>query len=115
MIHWILAAFFPAEEIVIMLMPLIMSSYATNLAYAGAGTMMGVNQNRMALADSMTGGESPAQVTFAGSMDRAYELQDAQAQMQFAVSQALQKNAEELRKKNLEHQQAMQAMGVVFG
>lgn len=98
-----------------MLMPLIMSSYATNLAYAGAGTMMGVNQNRMDLANSMTGSESPAQVIFADSMDKAYEMQAAQSQMQFAVAQALQKNADELRKKNLEHQQAMQAMGVIFG
>jgi pyrroline-5-carboxylate reductase len=98
-----------------MLMPLIMSNYATNLSFAGAGAMMGVNQDRMALANGVTGSESPATMASLGAMDKAFELQGAQAKTNYEVAQVMQQAAAKMKEKNLEHRRTMLENGVIFG
>ena len=99
-----------------MMMPLIMSSYATNLTFAGAGGAMAANQARMDLADSMTGGESQSDIAFAGAVDRSQEMLAAGSRIQYELGLAMQNRAQEMRKKNLEHQRTlMDQDGVIFG
>ena len=93
---------------------MILSMYATNLTYAGASAMMGANEARMNLANSMTGGESPAAVRFAGISDKAYALEAANARMMYEVGLAMQGQAQAMRRKDMEQRQRMAQNGVIF-
>jgi hypothetical protein len=97
-----------------MLMPFIMSSYATNLAYTGAGNAMMANQARMDLANGVTGYESQGAVASLAAQDKALRFASAYSGIQYQVAQAMQKQADELRKKNNEQRERMLANGVLF-
>lgn len=97
-----------------MVMPLAMSLFATNLAYDSAGVMFGANQARMGLADSVTGGESPASAASLQAQDKALTLQGIQAQTNYQVALAMQEAAQNLQKKNEEQRIRMIQNGALF-
>jgi hypothetical protein len=98
-----------------MMMPMITSMFATDLAFSSAGSAMAANQASMGLANRVTGNESPAEVAFLGSMDKALALQSAQAGTNYQVAMALQSAAQEAKRKRAEHQQTNLQNGVIFG
>lgn len=97
-----------------MLMPLMMSLFATNLAHSGATGMFGVNQSRLALANGVTGNESQGDIASLAAQDKALTLQGIQAKTQYEVAQALQDTATRMKKKNEETRQRMLENGVLF-
>lgn len=97
-----------------MVMPLMMSMYATNLGYDSAATMFGANQARMDLANNVTGYESQGQVASLAAQDKALMFAGMNARMNYEVSQAMQSGADTLRKKNQEQKERMLANGAIF-
>ncbi len=97
------------------MMPFIMSSYATNLSFAGAGNAFAADQSRMDLANSVTGNESPAEVADIAAQDKALALDSASSRLQYEVAQALQQRAQAMRKKDQEQRERMmKENGVIF-
>lgn len=97
-----------------MLMPLMMSMYATNLGYESVGSMFGAHQAQMGLANQMTGGESQAQVASVAAQEKAILFSGISAKSNYLASVAMQGGADNLRKKNEEQKAQMQANGVLF-
>lgn len=97
-----------------MVMPLMMSMYATNLSSDSAATMFGANQSRMDLAGGMTGGESQGQIASVAAQDKALMFAGNNARMHYEVAQAMQQGADNLRRKNQEQKERMLANGAVF-
>lgn len=94
-----------------MITPMAMSMFATNLAYNSAGAMFGVNQSRMALANSAS---PTSDASSLASYDKALALQGAAAQTNYQASQAMFAGAENLKKKNQEQRERMLQNGVLF-
>lgn len=97
-----------------MVMPLMMSMYATNLGYDSVGTMFGANQTQMKMANEMTGGESQSQVASVAAQEKAILFSGISARNNYLASVASQGGADNLRKKNEEQKARMQASGVLF-
>ncbi len=97
-----------------MVMPLIMSMYATNLGYDSAANMFGANQARLDLANGGTGYESQAGVASLAAQDKALKFAGIQAQTNYQVAMALQDSAQNLRRKNQEQKERMLANGAIF-
>lgn len=96
-------------------MPLIMSSYATNLSFAGAGNAMAADEARLDLADSVTGGEFAADMLSLESQNKALSLDSANSWIQFQVAQGLQKRAKDMHNKDVAQQRRlMNEDGVIF-
>jgi hypothetical protein len=92
-----------------------MNYYATALNYDGAGGVMGINQDRMGLADGVTGAETPGQIANLQAGDKAMELQGIQDQTNYLVGQALQNRFGQMKRKELEMQRQRIQEGSIFG
>jgi len=97
-----------------MVMPLIMSMYATSLGYDSAATIFGANQTSMGLANGVTGYESQSEVASLAAQDKALKFAGIQAQTNYQVAMALQDSAQNLRRKNQEQKERMLANGAIF-
>jgi hypothetical protein len=97
-------------SISMMLMPLIMSLQATELADDSEGAMFGANEARMGLAN----GESPTGIASLAQQDKAIELQGVQAKTNYQVAQVMFGNANRLRKKDQELTERMRRNGALF-
>jgi len=96
-------------------MPFIMSMQATNLSFSGAGNAMAADQARMDLADSVSGGESPADLVSIEARDKALSMSSAKSWIDFEVAQALQKRAKDMHKRDMDQQRRlMDEDGVIF-
>lgn len=95
------------------MMPFISSMYATNLSYS-TGTKFGIDQTQMAMADGVTGGESQSEVASLAAQDKALMFAGNYARLNYEVSQAMQKAADEQRKKDREQRDRMLANNVLF-
>jgi hypothetical protein len=93
---------------------MIMSMVATNLAYRSAGNLFGANQARMGLANSVTGGESQGDIVSLAAQDKALALQAAQDGTDYLASQAMQEEAQAMKKKEKELYERLRANGAIF-
>lgn len=97
-----------------MIMPLIMSMYATNLAYNSASVMFGSMDRRMALANHVTGNESPRDLITLERMDKAMQLQGIMAQTNLQAAWAMQEAAQKMREKDNEQKKRLMDAGAIF-
>lgn len=97
-----------------MLNPLISLLYATNLAYGSSASLLGANQARMALANSVTDQETPSGLAALARHDKALMFQGIQAYTNYQVAQAMQQAARMQLKKHEEERQRLIAAGAIL-
>lgn len=97
-----------------MVVPLAASLYGINLAHNSMGSLYGVNQARMGLANAVTGMESPAQIAQLQSADKALELQGVRDKINYQVALAMQETAQKLLKQHEEQRRRLMEAGATL-
>ena len=90
-------------------------AYGTGLSYGGAGDFMGANQDRMGLANTVTGNETPDQLRNLQQRDLALEFKGLQGKMNYEVGNAMQEAAESRKQKDRAQRDRLFQMGAIFG
>jgi hypothetical protein len=80
-----------------------------------AFSLQGIDEARLALANRVTGNETPEQLAAIQKLDKALELKRAQAQLNYDYHSAWFEHQQARRKKNRDQRQRLFEMGVIFG
>jgi hypothetical protein len=94
-----------------MIGPLSSMLAATNLSYASTQAMFGAMDAQAGLAAAATPTSNPVAL---GQMDKAFQLQGAQAKTNYLVAQSMQTNAQRMLKQHEEERRRLMELGVVL-
>ena len=97
-----------------MLTPFIAGLQATNLQFGAGADWQNINQQRMALANTVTGNETPDQFVRIAQTDKALALQAVQADTQQYAAHVMSQAAMAKFKKDWERKREAIKNGVLF-
>lgn len=89
-------------------------AFTTNLIYDGAGAVFDANQGRLALANRVTGNESPQELIALNEADKRLQFQAIQGNLNYEYGYAWQEANERRRQKDREQRQRLFQMGAIF-
>lgn len=97
-----------------MITPLFASMAATNLTHNAAATMFGTAQAQMALANSVTGRETPARIQQLANVDKALMFEGIRARTMYFAGQMMQLQAQKMKEDNQKLKERLMAAGATF-
>jgi hypothetical protein len=97
-----------------MIMPMIMAMQGIHYAHQGANLMFGAMDRQMALANRVTGNESPRDIAQLARMDKALALQAAHAQTMYQVGLAMQASAAKMQEQDRKLKENLMKAGATF-
>ncbi len=90
------------------------AGFATNLIYDGAAGFFDANQQRMALANRVTGNETPEELIAINNQDKQLAFQGIRDKINYEIGNAMEEANERRRQKDREQRQRLFQMGAIF-